>query len=128
MYYGYLTKNDIAEYNKMFLNTHDFSLLKESEVQAGISTGKVKKDAFKSKQFNISIPSGPTCFFILIPTSSSKKVQKFDGIGSFVPFQSTADDKGFESNGMNTISIDGVNYKIYGENSNLEGERTIKIS
>lgn len=128
MYYGYLTKNDVAEYNKMFLNTHDFSLLKESEVQAGISAGKIKKDIFKSKQFNMSIPSGPTCFFILIPASSSKKVQKFDGIGSFVPFQSTADDKGFESNGINTISIDGVNYKIYGENSNLEGERTIKIS
>lgn len=128
MYYGYLTKNDIAEYNKMFLTTHDFSLLKESEIQAGISTGKIKKDTFKSKQFNMSIPSGPTCFFVLIPASSSKKVQKFDGIGSFVPFQSTADDKGFESNGINTISIDGVNYKIYGENSNLEGERTIKIS
>ena len=128
MYYGYLTKNDVTEYNNMFMNTHDFSLLRESEVQAGISMGKVKKDTFKSKQFNMSIPSGPTCFFILIPTTSSKKVQKFDGIGSFVPFQSTADDKGFESNGINTINIDGVNYKIYGENSNLEGERTIKIS
>lgn len=128
MYYGYLTMQDVSEYKKMFNTTHDFSLLKPEEVLKGVEDGKVSKEEFKSKQFNMNVPSGPTCFFILVPESSTKSVLKFDGIGSFVPFQATADDRGFESNGTNTITINNKIYKIYGENSNLEGERTIKIS
>lgn len=128
MYYGYLNMEDVSEYKSMFSSTHDFSLLKSEEVLNGVTNEKIKKDDFKSKQFNIFVPNGPTCFFVLIPDSSTKKVQKFDGIGSFVPFQSTSDDKGFVSNGENTITINDTVYKIYGENSNLEGERTIKIN
>ena len=128
MYYGYLNAIDVSEYKEMFTNTHTFGLIKENEILSGVSSGKIKKDNLSSKQFNIDVPSGGTCLFVLIPVSSSKKAQKFDGIGSFVPFQATSDDHGFESNGTDTISVDGIEYKIYGENSNLEGERTIKIS
>lgn len=128
MYYGYLNASDVSEYREMFTNTHTFGLLKQDEILSGISDGKIKKDNLSTKQFNMDVPGGATCLFVLIPIQSSKKAQKFNGIGSFVPFQATSDDYGFESNGTDTISVDGIEYKIYGENSNLEGERTIKIS
>ena len=128
MYYGYLSAQDVAEYRNMFNNTHSFSLLNADEVIKGISDGKIKKDLLQLKQFNIDVPSGANCILILIPASSSRKAQKFDGIGSFVPFQSTSDEKGFDSNGTDRIIVNGIEYKIYGENSNLEGERTIKVS
>lgn len=128
MYYGYLSMQDVSEFKKMRDVTHDFSLLKESEVLAGVSAGKVRKENLASKQFNLDVPVQVSCLFVLIPESSSKKVTIFDGISQFVKFSGTSSDHGFDSNGEDRITIDGVVYKIYGENSVTAAERTLKIS
>lgn len=127
MYRGYLAMADIAEFKTMRDVTHDFSLLKPSEVLAGIDSGKVKLDVLTSKTFAMDVPSGATCFFVLIPVNATKRALKFDGISSFVPFEGTSEEMGFQSNGGNKITINGVEYKIYGENSVVGAERTIKI-
>ena len=128
MYYGYLTMSDIAEFKKMFTTTHDFSLLKPEEVLKGVQNKTVIKDELKAKWFNITnIPAGQTCVFVLIPASSSKKATVFDGISQFVPFAQTEENRGFESNGQDTITIDNVSYKIYGNNRIVAGEDTIKV-
>lgn len=128
MFYGYLAMDDVEDFKIMRDKTHDFSLLKAEEVLDGIAANKIRKERLVSKQTNINIDTKISCVFALIPVSSTKKVQKFDGISAFVPFQATSDEHGFESNGKDTITIEGVNYKIYGENSVIPGEVTIKIS
>lgn len=128
MYYGYLAMADVADFKTMRDTTHDFSLLKAEEVLAGITKGTIQKQRIASKQVNIDIKDKVACVFALIPTSSSKKALKFDGISAFVPFEATSEKHGFESNGKDIITIDGIDYKIYGENSVIPGEVTIKIS
>lgn len=129
MYYGYLAMSDVSEFKTMRDQTHDFSLLKEQEVLNGISNNTIKKEYLTSKQVNISTPEGGSCLFVLMPVTSSKNGTKFDGISSFVPFAKAGiNGKGFESNGGNIITVDKVQYKIYGENSVIDGETTIKIS
>ena len=128
MYYGYLAMADVSEFKKMRDVTHDFSLLKPEEVLAGVSAGKVKKEALTSKQFNLDIPTQVSCLFVLIPETSSKKATIFDGISQFIKFSGTSSEHGFDSNGEDRISIEGVTYKIYGENSVTMAERTLKIS
>lgn len=129
MYYGYLAMSDVAEFKTMRDQTHDFSLLKEQEVLNGITRNTIKKEYLTSKQVNVTTPEGGSCLFVLIPITSNKVGTKFDGISSFVPFaKAGVNGKGFESNGNNVITIDKVQYKIYGENSVIDGETTIKIS
>ena len=128
MYYGYLSIQDVEEFKKMRDVTHDFSLLKESEVLSGITKGIVKKETLVSKQFNVDIPVQVSCVFVLIPEASSKKATIFDGISQFIKFSGTSAEHGFDSNGEDRITIDGAVYKIYGENSVTAAERTLKIS
>lgn len=128
MYYGYLAMADVADFKTMRDTTHDFSLLKAEEVLAGVTSGKVHKETLVSKQFNLDIPIQVSCLFVLIPETSSKKATIFDGISQFIKFSGTSSEHGFDSNGENRITIDGVTYKIYGENSVISAERTLKIS
>lgn len=130
-YYGYLTEYDISNWQQMKFETYDFSLLTSNDISKGIANGTITKSQLSSKQFNLTMPDGVGCFFVLIPDTSSKVAQKWNGINDWVNFEKTGindDGTGMVSNGENTIIIDGITYKIYGEDYLVPGERTIKIS
>lgn len=129
LYYGYLAMNKVKDYRTMVETTHDMSLFKESEILQGVQDGTITKTSLSSKDIKVNIPRS-AAIIVLIPKTSSMKSQKFDGIGSFVNYDKSYCMQGvggFSSNGQNTITIDNVEYKIYGEDSIVDGERTLRI-
>lgn len=131
MYYGYLHSTDIAQWRDMFWQgTNDLSLLTVADIQKGMDKKTLVKAQLASKQVVVDTPDDVGAILVLIPTTSSKIAQKWNGVNDWMRFvMSGEEDKiGVVSNGENTITIDGVTYKIYGEDYIIPGETTLKIS
>ena len=90
------------------------SVLTAAECNAAISSGTMTQGSASvtesaPKKFNV--PSG-NMFVALIPSSASKKVLQFDGISSYVAFD-TPD--GLHLNGEYSVTLNGVAYDVFAQ-------------
>lgn len=121
MYLGYIELGDVS--NSAEIITAGFSRIKETDL---LQAPNITEYDLGAKTFPISIPGGSIMFFA-IPNDSVYKVTKDNGFGGHVPFSSGSGQSFLESNGDKVITISGTSYRMYGEDANVAGERTIYV-
>ena len=112
MYYGYV--NDGETY-------------KVSQITADMLTADTVTEADAgAMQVNVTAPAGAV-LFVLIPADSGLTVMQDDGVGGKVPFNEDNGAAGTGANGV-TITLNGTDYKAYGEFSLIDADTIIYIT
>lgn len=113
MYIGYMDADVLREYGVLDNGfTEIFKSINKDAVDAAVNKGTLSKEvvAMKGKTAFKNAPDD-TVTMILIPTSSSLKATKDNGIGGQIEF----DHPQLNTNGETIIDLGGVPYKVYGE-------------
>lgn len=112
IFYGHLV-NQLTSYANI---TSDMLVAPENHI-VSVSAGKMGKTSCGVMEEGDKV-------VVLIPMDTSYSATKDNGFGGQMPFSTTI----LGSNGENIVSIDGVQYRAYGEMMTTEGEMFIYIN
>ena len=113
-------------WGKMAVDALNSSTLTESKVNAAVSSGIMHSASAAAEGLDVNVSQSEVnsgvSLVVLIPTALNLSGKKFDGLSSYVQFDATNG-----TNGTLKTTINGAEYKIYGEFLLSAGNYKLKI-